>query len=241
MTLRGTPPIKWGSYGFPVMQSVLPPGRHGNSHISHFSISEEEARDYNLRSMMSTFSGMSNVEPGDYVRVYVGREPRGDPDMSDTPMERRTNMEVRRMARGRCLIAGLGIGMILHPILDPKRHTPTKRDRFLHPRVDHVTVIERDPDVIALVGPSLARYGDRITIVESDIHAFTPGKGEKFDTVYFDIWPVISEDNLKEIADLHQRWKSRLNRAGEVKPWMHSWMDWYLRAERRRYSERYGW
>lgn len=68
--------------------------------------------------------------------------------------------------------------------------------------------------------------------MEADAFAFDPGKSEKFDTVYFDIWRNISEDNLPEMALLHQRWKSRLNRAGEIKPWMSSWCVDQLRAER---------
>ena len=41
-----------------------------------------------------------------------------------------------------------------------------------------------------------------------------------FDTIYFDIWPNISTDNLKGIHRLHRRFKPALRAKG----WMESWM-----------------
>jgi spermidine synthase len=90
--------------------------------------------------------------------------------MSDTNMERRSNWQVKDNAHGRVLIAGLGIGMILHPILDPTRAIISRRAGEALQPVEHVTVVELNQDVIDLVAPSLARYGDRVTIVKADIN-----------------------------------------------------------------------
>lgn len=227
--------ISWRKDGFPLMQSVLPAGKKGDATISHFTVSPKEASSFNFYNAFSGSGGLTRIEPGDYVRLHIGECKLDNLMMSDTPMERHTNWEVRRAARGQVLIAGLGIGMILHPILDPRRTREQDGGKYSGaprlPAVEHVTVVELNQNVIDLVAPSLERYGDRLTIVQANIHDFDPG-AQKYDSVYFDIWPHISGDNLPEIAKLHQRWKSRLNRTGDAKPWMSSWVVDYLRSER---------
>jgi len=64
------------------------------------------------------------IRPGRYARLHVGHVLM----MSDTDMERRSNVQVVQQARGHVLIAGLG--MILHPIL-------------AKPEVTRVTVVEK--------------------------------------------------------------------------------------------------
>lgn len=226
--------ITWRDDGFPFMQSVLPEGESGDVSISHFTISEKAADSYNLSIAFTPGTGLQRVEPGKYVRMHVGERVVDNLMMSDTPMERRTNWEVRREAHGRVLIAGLGIGMILHPLLDPlrtKRKFSRAADSEL-PAVDKVIVIEKSPHVIKLVKPSLERYGDRLEVIEADIFAVNHKLLGKFDTIYFDIWPHITQDNLPEMAKLHQRWKYALNRGAATPPWMSSWMVDHLRAER---------
>jgi hypothetical protein len=225
--------ITWRNDGWPVMQSILKPSEKGSASISHFTISAKDADKFNNRLAFSAGTGGQQVSPGKYVRLHVKDCGSDLPMMSDTPMERRSNWDIRREAHGRVLIAGLGIGMILHPILDAWRGITNENGNISrYQTVEHVTVVELNQDIIDLVWPSLARYNDRLTIVQGDINEYHPGK-EKFDTVYFDIWPNISEDNLPTIAKLHRRWKNHLNRSGTLKPWMSSWMVESLRARRR--------
>jgi spermidine synthase len=95
------------------------------------------------------------------------------------------------------LIGGLGIGMVLNAVL-------------LKDEVEHVTVIELEPDVIKLVGPHYeAKFGDRLTIIQADVMQWLPPKGTVFDLAYFDIWPDICTDNLKDITALKRRWVRR--------------------------------
>lgn len=84
------------------------------------------------------------------------------------------------------------MGMILHPILDKEN-------------VRTVTVIEKEPDVIALIQPSLP--SPKLAIIQADIFLWKPPKGAKYDMIYFDIWPDMCADNMPEIAKLHQRFK----------------------------------
>lgn len=134
--------------------------------------------------------------------------------MSDGPEEHCSNSYPVSLARGTCLIAGLGIGMILVPMLKSTR-------------VTSVTVVEKESDVIAAVGSHF--QNDKLNIVNADIFEWKPKRGTKYDWIYFDIWADISTDNLAEIAKLHQRFKSFKAAGG----WMGSWNQELLKYHKR--------
>jgi spermidine synthase len=79
--------------------------------------------------------------------------------MADSEPEMRDHYEAVARARGRVLINGLGLGMVLSAIL-------------AKPDVEHVTVVEVEPDVIALVGPHYAC--DRLQIVCTSAFDYEP-------------------------------------------------------------------
>jgi spermidine synthase len=136
-------------------------------------------------------------------------------------MERRSNYEVVCRAHGRVLIAGLGLGLVLVPML-------------AKPEVVEVTVVEREPDVIELVGPAFAAAlaSGRLRLVQADIHAWRPADDERFQTIYFDIWPTISTEHLPEMDRLRARLRPWLA-AGQPGSWLGAWQEARLRAERR--------
>lgn len=183
----------------------LKDGRIGEAEVSHFTV------DRNA-SMISALR-YNYVPPGEYVRLRVG----GQFVMSDTPMERTSNMEVARRAHGRVLIFGLGLGMILGPIL-------AKED------VESVLVVELSQDVIDLVGPAWAHH--KLIIAQGDARRYWAEPGT-FNVIYFDIWPVRDEANLPEMATLHRRAWRWLDRA-DPERWVGSWYQRELRAQRRR-------
>jgi len=131
-------------------------------------------------------------------------------------MERRTNLEIVQQARGRVLIAGLGIGMILRAILRK-------------PEVTHVTVLEKYKDVIDLVFPSLLRMlaqwppaeqPPRLEVFHADVFEWTPPPDRpRYHVIYFDIWPNSTIDSLPEMHALHKRYRPLLAKGG----WMDSW------------------
>jgi hypothetical protein len=193
------------------MQDLVPAAEHGVARVEHFSLSPEQAaamafevRDWSLGA-------------GRFCRLFV----RDELVMSDTPMELATNLEAVRRANGRVLLAGLGLGVILVPMLASRR-------------VRHVTVVEREPDVIALVGPAFAEQvaSGRLEIIEADIERWRPPRGARYDTIYFDIWPQLSVANLPAIARLHRRFGRRLERTNPC-AWLGSWQHAELLAERR--------
>lgn len=201
----------------------LPKEECGVAIIKRFSVSEEEAKSYNMRLLFSGGFGLQRIESGDYVKLIVN----GELMMSDTRMEKFTNRDFISNAHGEVMIAGLGIGLILENLI------PLCESG----KVTRVVVYEKYQDVIDLVA---SRYVSRMPLEVhlADIMEYHPLKEEKYDTIYFDIWPVIEEDNLKDIRILHNRWKNH-KKAGA---WMDSWMAHHLR--RRRDNERrsnYGW
>jgi hypothetical protein len=185
----------------------------GVAKISRFELSDYEARFENI---MNRADYLFKLQAGTYCRLHV----EGELMMSDTPMERKSNLNFIENANGRVLIAGLGLGMIILNILDKEE-------------VTEVVVIEKYKDVIDLVEPKFTH--PKLKVICSDIFFWKPAKGEKFDTIYFDIWGDVSQGNLEEMTELHNKFKSKLNRVNP-KSFMDSWMKSYLkRAVRRGY------
>jgi spermidine synthase len=190
------------------MTTILPPAEVGLAKIDHVEVTQHQA-------MMSTLRDRGGYCPeGIYARLLVG----GRLMMSDTRMEHMTNYGVVLAAQGNVLIAGLGLGMILHPILAKEAVTT-------------VTVIEKYADVITLVEPSVKC--PKLTIVHADIFEWKPAKGTKYDVVYFDIWNDQSTDDLEVMSKLHQKFKSYKVAGG----WMNSWRRDWLKSEKRRRNQ----
>lgn len=201
---------------FEKMHAIIPEGESGSASVSHFEVSADDVSLTNMRLAMSG-NGRDSIRPGKYVQLKIG----GALYMSDTQMEQRSNAHFVGDATGDVLIAGLGIGLIIAPLL--KKESVTS-----------ITVIEKYQDVIDLVAPHLK--SDKLTIVCADILEWKPEKGQKFDTIYFDVWADICEDNLDEIAILHRRFKS-YKRSKES--FMDSWQRDRLLYERRRNKNSY--
>lgn len=193
----------------------------GVATISTFEFSRKADPIFAIRAAMD---GMA-IYDGKYVRLHVD----GVLMMSDTQMEKSSNYTFCKKANGHVLIAGLGIGLIVKNIL-PKLKDGT---------ITKVTIIEKYQDVIDLVSPYFT--DDNIEVICSDIFDYEPPKGIKYDTVYFDIWPEITQDNLEEIKLLHNRYKNKINRSNP-NHFMNSWMKEYLQNQKRRESRySYGW
>ena len=183
--------------------------------ISRYHYKDKDNVLFNLRSMRDG-GYMFRMYDGHYCRLLIN----GKLMMSDTGLERISNKEFIDNANGRVLIAGLGLGLIIHNIID-------RED------ISEIIVIEKYRDVIDLVSPKFTH--PKLKIICADIFEWKPSKGEKFDTIYFDIWADIGTDNLEEMKKLSSKFKSFLNRLNP-KCWMNSWMKEYLQKMKRRES-----
>lgn len=200
----------------PSMVDVLPEEKLGCAEIRHFEITKDHAALANVRCFHSfgSIGSLDTVEPGRYVQLLV----HGSLVMSDTQMERRTNWEFLHKARGDVLVTGLGLGMILFPL-------------FSDELITSITVVEKVPDVIALVGRRIGwPHRAKLEIECADALEWRPPKGRTWDTVYHDIWPDRTTENLDDMTVLKRRFARRLKPGG----WQGCWVEDILRDQRRR-------
>jgi hypothetical protein len=185
-----------------IEQVTVPEGKRGDWAIERFEITKHDA-------MMGAISAMQHgrgvISPGIYTRL---RHAKRGIVMSDTPDEMRDHYEIVVRAKGHVLLNGLGIGMVLAAVL--------KRDD-----VCRVTVIEKDPDVIALAGPHYAA-DKRVSIICADAFGWQPPKGERYDAAWHDIWDDLCGDNLPEMTRLKRKYGRRVD-------WQGCWGEHYIR------------
>lgn len=170
------------SIHFTPMTEILNPRQGERFSLERFTVPKWHERLY-------------GVLAGDYMRLKDNDEGFNNVVMSDTPMERRTNAEFINKAHGDVLIAGLGIGMIIIPLL--------KKDN-----IRSITVVEKFSEVIELVADQLPQ-DERLNIIQGDIFNNTFPRGTKFDTIYFDIWNyinnVVYETEMLPLKKLYKR------------------------------------
>lgn len=183
----------------------------GCAKISKFEFDTSKDPLYNFRAVMDG-GGMMRMYNGTYVRLHVN----GELMMSDTAMERISNASFVKLAKGRVFIAGLGVGLILEAILDKEQ-------------VTEVVVMEKYQDVIDLVAPMYPN--PKLKIICADVLEYDMPASEKFDTIYFDIWPEINQDNLDDMRKLHMKY--RKNKVSKDS-FMDSWLRDYLKRQRAR-------
>jgi len=177
------------------MHTIIKPAVSGKFEIKHFDITEKDIKNINPFSFGA--SEFRTLKPGKYVKLVSDKEV----IMSDTNMEKETNMTFLEKSKGDVLIAGLGIGLILIPL-------------FKNPKVKSITVIEKEKDVIDLVENQLNL--EKVKIQQEDIFTYVPNK--KYDTIYFDIWPTIG-DNFYEMSELLEKFLPFLTNEGWINAW----------------------
>jgi len=121
-----------------------------------------------LQPMMGKRFSLVMERPG-HVGLFDVNFP-GREIMSNSEMEKRSNAQIIQEARGDVLIAGLGIGMILLPIMNK-------------PEVTSIEVVELHQEVIDLVAPQLP-LNSKVRIIHSNIMHFVPE--HSYDVMYFD-------------------------------------------------------
>lgn len=161
-----------------------------------------------------------NIPVGEYIRLIDKSERFDGCIMSDTPMEHRTNYEILNKANGDVLIGGLGIGMILLPLMNKKE-------------VTSITIVEKYEDIINMVGSQLP-LNEKVKIIEGDIFENNFPRGSKFDTIYFDIWNYINSDVYEEMQNLKKKYKRCLRSKKENQnSWIGCWAEKEARCNQR--------
>lgn len=189
------------SDGLPYSKSDLPEGKSGDWTLERFDVPPVP-----FDPALDIRPDWAKTPPGRYTRLRR----RNEAFMTDTAHEwwtQKSAIDEARRRGGRILITGLGLGMIVEAILnDPDCH------------VEKITVVELSPDVIRLVAPHLmARYSDRLEIINGDAFTWQPPDGVHYSVIWHDIWPNPHDpQNLPEIERLHARFQ-------DLCDWQSSW------------------
>lgn len=202
---------------FKDMASILEDRKGENFALKKFTVTEEDVLKVKRNDWYGEYT---DFVPGEYMKLVDLNSVFQDVIMSDTPMERKTNLDLYSKANGHVLIAGLGIGMVLLAIQDK-------------PEVTKITVVEKYQEVIDMVAPQLP-LNEKVEIVQSDIFDYKPARGLRFDTIYMDIWTNIIGDDYEEHLSLERKFKRRLNNENP-EAWFGSWRkkDFKHMAKRR--------
>lgn len=136
--------------------------------------------------------------------------------MSVTPNEINTMAQPISKAHGNVLTFGLGLGYFAYMCLQKKE-------------VGHVTIVERDKDVIELfkrhILPQFARNQD-VTIVESDAYDYLSSmKDGEFDYAFVDIYHDAGDG--REVYLEFKKFEDRLKRT-EFDYWIEKTIKYYL-------------
>lgn len=176
-------------------------------------LEEREGSRFKLEKMIITGKEWRcDIPKGTYMRLRDKENRLYGCVMSDTPMEQRTNTKFIEKANGDILIGGLGIGMVLIPLIEK-------------PEVKSITVIEKYQEIIDIVGSQIDFKG-KVTIINDDVFKAKTPRGAKYDIIYFDIWNYINSDIYEEMKQLKAKYKSKLRKKSEnPKSWIGCWCE----------------
>ena len=120
------------------------------------------------------------VVSGDYTVLYQHIDGKWMNIMEDTESEANQAHNFLSAATGDVLLAGLGLGMVIKPLLDNES-------------VTSITIVEKFQEVIDLVWKNTPQ-SDKVELIKDDIYSWEPKK--KFDVAWFDSWiyPFDGED-----------------------------------------------
>lgn len=158
---------------------------------------------------------MAGVPTGDYIKLIVD----GELMMSNTPMEKSTSFNFVADAEGDVLICGLGIGLVILPLLENEK-------------VKSIIVIEKYQDVIDIILPQIKPHDkyNKLKVVCTD--CFDYCTKEKFDTIFIDIWPSINRDIYeKEMKPLKSKYKKFLKVERRKMANVYVWAEYNARYE----------
>ena len=160
-------------------------------------------------------AAIQGIPRGEYVRLLVN----GELMMSNTPMEKRTSAYFILNAEGDVLVCGLGIGLVILPLLENEK-------------VKSITVIEKYQDVIDCVYTQIKKYDTKgkLSVICQDCFDFETDK--KFDTIFIDIWPYINNEIYnEEMKPLKRKYRKFLTAERKTVKNIYVWAEYEAKNE----------
>ena len=129
--------------------------------------------------------------------------------MSSNLFERLTNQNFINSAKGDVIIFGLGLGLILFPLLEDEE-------------INSITVIDNSIDIINTIGPIIKNYdvNDKLTIINGDVFTYYQQLNDaKFDVAYFDYWNIVDSTIQTDMETLKELYKNNIKETGQIMYW----------------------
>ncbi len=102
------------------------------------------------------------------------------------------------------------------------------------PEATSITVVEKELEIIELVGKQPIFQNQKLRIIEGDIFDYVTT--DKYNTIYFDIWNNICTDNWEGMKQLKRRFRKNLDKT-DPQAWIGCWKwdetQWRVRDEKR--------
>lgn len=138
------------------------------------------------------------VEHAEYLKIWMstGRE--------EYELYEDLYKQLEVLPNSRILMAGLGLGVDLRNIVDMDN-------------VTDITVVEKSDAVLALVGIFIKH--PKVELINDDIFEFLKNTTEKFDVIYFDIFPGGRSSYPEEAEKLAELASYKLNSNGKIIFW----------------------
>lgn len=109
--------------------------------------------------------------------------------MVDDPPHWWSMQDYARNSIGRVLVAGLGLGLVAHELLN-------------NVDIDSITIIENNKDVIDLISPLLPKAENvEFRIINKDFYDFVHESEENFDRIIVDLWISGSKEETMRILN----------------------------------------
>ena len=129
--------------------------------------------------------------------------------MSSNLFERLTNQNFIDTAKGDVIIFGLGLGLIIFPLLEDDE-------------VTSITVIDKSVDIIDNIGPIIKKYdvNDKLTIINGDVFTYYQQLNDaKFDVAYFDYWNIVDSTIYNDMETIKELYKNNIKETGQIMYW----------------------
>lgn len=150
--------------------------------------------EHNLHATekMRDFYGFSNSLEKDYTFI-LKKLSTNQALMTDSEVELLSNKHFIDNATGDVLILGLGLGMIVFPLLDDDS-------------VNSITIIEKEQDIIDYVGGKIKNLDtkNKVQIKLGDAYNYHQNQSDygKYDYIYIDFWPSLTESAFKDMEEM---------------------------------------
>ena len=180
---------------------------YSNHSFGEFTINTESDKSIASKTIKDFYNVTNEYE--NFSDVYLFKK--GEIVMCSTEMELLTNKPFIDNVIGDVLIVGLGLGMVVFPLLNEDSITS-------------ITIIEKELDLINFVGFKISEMdtNNKVTILMGDAynHYERLDPNKKYDTIFLDFWNQIDMSNVDEVTSMKQYYSPFLkNETSKIISW----------------------